>query len=100
MDTQINFIENFKKEGYKRLLHLFQESGIMIKEDSEAAIHGLIDISESIENIYSVILPKMVNLSSNEKIQIEELMDDLKMEFSHILYHIENGKLAGLRYWE
>ena|ERR1700674_5327590 len=92
--------ENFRSSTHVNLFNILRESKLLPEELAESTTHALIDISESIETIYMQIIPEIIKCNAKEKEKIDALLFDLKQEFSHILYHIEDAKLEGLRYWE
>lgn len=56
---------------------------------TEAITHALADIAESVDKIYTQLLPK---LSTNPHDILEEIRD----EFRHIQYHIHDAELCDL----
>lgn len=96
----INYLETFRKEEEKNLFKMLIDKKLLKKNNVESFVYALCEISESIEEIYGKIIPEILNYEKKTNDQLEGLISDLKTEFSHILYHIEDGKLYGLKYWE
>ena len=65
-------------------------------DDADTLSHALIDVQESLEKIYNTILPKFYE--ENDRVKIIELIWEIKDEFNHINYHIEDANLTELNY--
>lgn len=62
---------------------------------AEAIIHALIDNEESFQTVYKEMVPKILqtNLTNDE---FMDLLWDIRDEFRHIDYHIQDGNLINL----
>lgn len=100
MKTKENYLQEFIISLHKDLLEIIIKRELMTKDAAEASIYALHDIAESIEEIYKDIIPKIIENRDNSKEYLNELILELKNEISHILYHIEDAKLYGLKYWD
>ncbi len=71
------------------------KSGVVDEEKIEALMHALVDVKESFEKIYKVILPQLVK-GKNTREQIQDLVWDIREEFRHIEYHIRDSDVLDL----
>jgi len=92
-------IKIFNKNDADKLFSVLTEKNVIGNELADATSHALYDISESIEKIFNNIIPSILVDNENPEL-LKKSYNDLKEEFSHILYHIEDAKLYGLKYWE
>jgi|GEM_PF-2745018 len=92
----INSLEEFRENTHKTFYEILISKEILNQEDAEALEYALQDISESIEEIYSLIIPKILNNSNESKDFILNLLWDIRENFRHIQYHIDDGKLTSL----
>lgn len=67
---------------------------IMKKDEAVAWTYALGDIYESISRIYLKIIPKMLSDQCEDIEQIKDAIWDVREEFRHIQYHINDGKLT------
>ncbi|MGS2764257.1 hypothetical protein [Sinomicrobium sp. M5D2P9] len=80
----------FNDELYPKL-----KNDKVFKEDSlNSFVHALADIKESVDKIYSKYVPKLLNESCKEG--IEEIIWDIREEFRHIEYHIDDANLTNI----
>jgi hypothetical protein len=87
----------FVNENAGRLLILFQEVGGMPTTRADAAVHALVDILETIENIYGSVLPDILAEPGPEAIAtLKERLWDLREELRHIDYHVHDSGLLDL----
>ena len=56
----------------------------------------LIEIKDSFEKIYNSIIPNMLKISGNNTELLQDLLWDLREEFRHIDYHIQDSKILDL----
>lgn len=59
---------------------------------AESIAFAILEIAESAEKIYDVLLPEL--LASQSPDSIREKLWELREEFRHIEYHIQDGKLT------
>ncbi len=92
----INFLEEFRKDLQKLFYNELMDEKLLDKGGSEALALALFDISEAIETVYNELISKFLdNKLSNE--ESNDFLLDLKQEFNHILYHIEDAKLYTIK---
>lgn len=85
---------NFKERDADRLAKILLSNNILSSPDIEALVYGLIEIAESMDEIYSKIIPEIISANGHD-----ELMDkvwDLREAFRHVQYHIDDGKFKEL----
>jgi hypothetical protein len=85
-----------EKFDQNKLFELVTNDNVMNKEEAEALIHALVDINESIEKVYFNIIPKLQSSTNPSKEFIKESLWDIREEFRHINYHIQDAKLVDL----
>ena len=88
--------QEFRTSQAKKLFELIKSHEILDDEAIETVIHALIDISESIEKIYGELIPDILNLSGSMSDDLKDKLWDVREEFRHIEYHIEDAKLTEL----
>lgn len=71
-----------------------EEAAIFKKEKLDSFIHSLVDIKASIDEIYNVYIP--ILLKNNSRELLEETIWDIREEFRHINYHIEDANLTDI----
>ncbi len=81
-----------KEQDYEDILKLLTKQKIMNKLEAEAWCYALREIEQSINKIYIEILPKF-QLYSSDPEKIQDIVWDIREEFRHIQYHIDDGNL-------
>lgn len=69
---------------------------IITKDEAGAFTYALIDIAESVERIYFNIVPQILEKHTAKKEVLQDLFWDIREEFRHIQYHINDAKLTDL----
>jgi len=75
------------KELYQKL----KKDSIFEKDKLDAFVHSMVDIKESTDKIYNKYIPKLLETKSTE--ELEETIWDIREEFRHINYHINDADL-------
>ena len=65
------------------------------EERAESIVHALIDIEESLNTIYKITLPKILENSLTAD-EVQDLIWDIREDFRHIDYHIHDADLINL----
>jgi len=73
-------------------LEVVTNSNTADHDEAWAIAHGLTDIRESFEKIYGEFLPKLQAGPPAE--DLTNVLFDIREEFRHILYHINDMKLT------
>ncbi|MBX7066764.1 MAG: hypothetical protein K1X28_05995 [Parachlamydiales bacterium] len=84
-----------KKNDLNKLSAIITNSGLLEVSEAETLMHALSDISESIEKIYTKIIPAIL-LNDRDKEKLQDLLWDVREEFRHIEYHINDANLNNL----
>ena len=87
-------MDNFKNEQAKKLNDILVLYKMLNKEEAEAMVYGLSEIAESIDKIYSKIIPEILSKENHD--DLRDKVWDLREEFRHVKYHIDDGKLTEL----
>lgn len=66
------------------------------RERAEAIVHALVDIGESMENIYGALLPGMMAVLDRSNAEFKDKLWNIREEFRHVEYHIKDAKLDDL----
>jgi hypothetical protein len=82
------------KEQAKELNEILVSHKILNPDEAEALVYGLSEIAESIDTVYLKIVPQILSEKNHDDLQ--EKVWDLREEFRHIQYHINDGKLTEL----
>jgi hypothetical protein len=78
------------------LFHVFKDKAEMNEEKSGAVSYALGDISSSVKTIYSLLIPRLLESEKLTKEEVLETLWDIRDEFRHIQYHIDDAKLTDL----
>lgn len=66
------------------------------RERADAVVHALVDIAESMERIYTKLLPDLMDGFDQPGDVFKEKLWDIREEFRHVEYHLNDGKLTEL----
>ena len=66
------------------------------REKADALVHALVDIEESTRKIYVDLLPELVRSCDQSSDAFKEKLWDIREEFRHIAYHLQDAELADL----
>jgi hypothetical protein len=80
----------------KRLLNVLTSDDLMALEKAESVTHALVDIAESIAEVYEVLLPKLMSLEQSSKSARQEVLWEIREEFRHIEYHLNDAGLGDI----
>ena len=80
----------------EKLFKLLEQKSSLKKKEIEALVYSLIEIKDSFEKIYNSIIPNMLKISGNNTELLQDLLWDLREEFRHIDYHIQDSKILDL----
>jgi hypothetical protein len=89
-----NLIDKFKKEQSAKLNRLLIESNVLSQDETEKLLYGLSEIADSFLQVYERIIPEI--LEQEEKKNIKDKLWDLREEFRHIQYHLDDGNFLEL----
>jgi hypothetical protein len=84
-------VSNFKKK-HKELYTILEQKNYREKEELDSYVHALLDIEESIDKIFNVHIKSIIEHGNDSEI-IQDKIWDIREEFRHIYYHINDGKL-------
>jgi len=76
-----------------KLYKILQSQQIFKDEELDAYVHALVDINDSIDKIYSNYVNDILINSENKEAIINAIWD-IREEFRHISYHIDDAKLT------
>lgn len=79
----------------EKLLEGLQRQGFD-RERADAVVHALVDIEESTRKIYVDLLPELVRSLAESSDAFKDKLWDIREEFRHIAYHLQDAKLADL----
>lgn len=88
-------IDQFK-ENSDRVSELLKQRKVVTPEQADAIGHALVDIAESIQRIYIELIPKVLNEQESSEEVFQDAVWDLREEFRHIDYHIQDSGLIDL----
>ena len=63
------------------------------QDDLESYVHALLDIEESVNKIFNVLIKEILENEKNKEFIIEKIWE-IREEFRHIDYHINDAKLT------
>ena len=86
------FVDNSRA---KHLIDLLSESAMSI-DQAEAVAHAFVDIADSIDKIYIELLPALLARKGESLERLKEAIWEIREEFRHIEYHIQDAKLLEL----
>jgi len=85
---------NKENNSYEKLFDLIITKKIMPQEKAEAWCFAIHDIEESILKIKNKMLPHLLSQEGENSEKFQEGIWDIREEFRHIQYHINDGKLT------
>ncbi len=94
MIYDLNYLKDFQDKKYLLLENLLKNHTSMSEEEIESVLFGLVEISESLLKIYLNIIPSIIENKDINKDELEDLLCELRTQFRHIEYHINDGKLS------
>lgn len=89
----IKELSEFSISKYLEFENILKKKTNYSDEDRESYIFALIEISDSISKIYSEIIPNIIEMKNIDEEKLDDLLVDIRTEFRHIKYHIDDGKL-------
>ena len=96
MNATISARPRFQAGQADKLLALLSSRLELPDRDHEAIVHALTDIAASVEKVYGELLPKLLNEPDMATEALQDTLWDMREEFRHIQYHIDDGKLTDL----
>lgn len=75
----------------EKLIEIYQTD----KVKADSIVHALVDIEESLNNIYHKIIPQLFE-NSLKTTEIQDLLWDIREDFRHVDYHIHDADLINL----
>lgn len=96
MNSSAGPLRGFDEARAHELNDLLKSRRVRPEAEAEAAVYALLDIAKSVDKVYSELIPTIL---SDPGAPMERLMDriwDIREEFRHIAYHIQDGKLTEL----
>ena len=92
----LDAMRDFRISKAEGLLDLLTSKNVHSKEEAEAIVHALVDIAESVEDVYCNLIPKVLSEPEASVNLVKERLWDIREEFRHIDYHVHDGKLTEL----
>ena len=80
-------------KAIENIYHLLLKKKIMSKKKAEAWCYDLSEINRSIEVIKNKFIPALLENQDQEE-KFQDLLWDIREEFRHLQYHIDDGKLT------
>jgi len=96
MQNDKNILSEFRDKYENIFYDILKKSPALKNEEADCITYALHDISESIEKIYQRIIPKFLEPNLTED-KLKDLIFDIKSEFDHVLYHVEDAKLYNFK---
>ena len=82
-----------KLDIYDQLYELLVIKNIKKAKQAEAWCSALRDIKESVDNIYLKIIPEILEHQDSDTDTLIDRVWDIREDFRHIQYHIDDGNL-------
>lgn len=79
-----------------KLYDLLKTKNIFSLEEIDSIVHALVDIEESINNVYKDFIPKILSKEDISNDELREHIWSIREEFRHIDYHIHDAKLLDI----
>jgi glucose-6-phosphate-specific signal transduction histidine kinase len=76
--------------------NLLVSLGISSEEESGTLVHALLDVYQSVQKVYSSLVPQLLDDHEASRESVRELLWDVREEFRHIDYHIHDAELTDL----
>ena len=74
-----------------KLLAVLSARPVLPGRDHEAIVHTLTDIAASGQKVYGELLPELLSDPSVATEALQDTLWDIREEFRHIQYHIDDG---------
>ena len=81
-------------KSYDKLYEILIQKKVMEDAAAESWCHALHDIKESIDKVYDDLIPQLLSKTESDKEPFLNLVWDIREEFRHIQYHIDDGHLT------
>lgn len=86
-------MESYFKNHHEEFFSVIKNSNLKKQEELESYVHALLDIEEAMEKIYLQYAKKIIDNKGDADL-IQDLLWDIREEFRHIEYHMNDGKLT------
>ena len=96
MTATIGTPTRFPDSQAEKLLALLSARSVLPGRDHEAIVHALTDIAASVEKVYGEMLPVLLSDPTVATEALQDTLWDIREEFRHIQYHIDDGALTDL----
>jgi hypothetical protein len=85
---------DLNQEQAQKLTEILRLYNVLSPQETEAFVYALVEISESVSKVYSQIIPAILLAKGPDA--LKDKIWDLREEFRHIQYHIDDAKLKEL----
>lgn len=82
----------------KTIAEAVHKRGLTRPDHMESLYHALIDISISVQRLYTDIIPRLVNIQELTDEVLYDTLFEFRGEFRHIDYHIHDAELDALEW--
>jgi len=79
--------------NHDKLYEILLRNKIFAQKELDAYVHALVDINESLTKIYTECVNNILSNGDNKDAIINAIWD-IREEFRHITYHIDDAKLT------
>ena len=86
-------MREFTKNSREAILKLLIQRKIMSEEEADTFTHALLDIHESVTEIYDDFLPQLLNVFERSSADLYDIFAEIREACRHIGYHLHDAKL-------
>jgi hypothetical protein len=86
-------MRDFTLKDREGLIELLKSRGILSEEQADHFTHALLDIRESVIEIYDDYLPKLQHQLTTNTGDVQDTIWDIREACRHIDYHLKDAKL-------
>ncbi len=86
-------MESYFKNKLQEFYKILEKMEIKEEKELESFVHSLLDIEESFKKIYNVHVKNILDNENNDEV-IKDNLWDIREEFRHIDYHINDANLT------
>jgi hypothetical protein len=94
-DSTMQLLRNSDASG--ELVKSLERNHVLDGSEADALAHALLDIAEAINRVYGSLVPELLaSLHGGSRVQVKDVIGDLREEFRHIDYHVHDPHLTDL----
>jgi hypothetical protein len=87
----------FTDENQKKIKVILEKHNLLSPEQRASMLYALSEIAESMEKISLQMIPRLASMEAESDVSaVKDALWDIREEFRHVQYHIDDGQLKDL----